>query len=408
MATRQVSMAYCVLAVCTGLNVVSRGVAESFAVFLLPLSIAFSASRAETTLAYSSFMLVLGLCSPLTGWAVDRFGPRRVYQLGIALCACACFSASLAPSLTMVYVSIGLMLPFGVSGMGTIAASNLVSRWFKSGLSTAMGLLAAALGTGILIFGPLSQSLVEWLGWRDAYRALALALAAIWILQFFLPWQRMRAEANMAESALAVPVATPSLGFGALLHEATRTPLFWALFGIMFVTSVSTYAVTVQLVAYLVSTGLTPLHAAWVFGATGLASILGMLAAGHLARQWGEVRVASISYAATVLGLLSLGLFEHLPHVGFLVFYVLLFGTMQGSRGPLVAVLAARGFAGAHQSTMYGFVLIGMGLGGALGSWASAALFDWFQSYKAMMMLSAAAAVSGYAIFWRMKAWNKA
>ena len=63
MVTQQVSMAYRVLAVCTGFNVVSRGVAESFAVFLLPLSLTFDASRAETTLAYSSFMLVLGLCS---------------------------------------------------------------------------------------------------------------------------------------------------------------------------------------------------------------------------------------------------------------------------------------------------------------------------------------------------------
>jgi MFS family permease len=79
-------MAYRVLAVCTGFNVVSRGVAESFAVFLLPLSITFDASRAETTLAYSSFMLVLGLCSPLTGWAVDRFGPRRVYQTAMLVC----------------------------------------------------------------------------------------------------------------------------------------------------------------------------------------------------------------------------------------------------------------------------------------------------------------------------------
>jgi hypothetical protein len=49
-----------------------------------------------------------------------------------------------------------------------------------------------------------------------------------------------------------------------------------------------------------------------------------------------------------------------------------------------------------------------MGFGGALGSWASAALFDWLESYTPMMILSALAAVSGYLIFWRMKAWNEA
>lgn len=407
MAKRQASMAYVVLAVCTGLNIVSRGIAESFAVFLLPLSTAFGASRSETTLAYAAFMLVLGLCSPLTGWAVDRFGPKLVYRVAIALCAMACLCASVAPSLAMVYVSIGLLLPFGVSGMGTIAASNLVSRWFTAGLSSAMGLLAAALGTGILLFAPLSQALIERLGWRMAYASLAGLLAVIWLLQFVLPWQTMSAEA--ASKAAQNPLEQgKGLSLAALMQVALRERLFWALFGVMFVTSVSTYAVTVQLVAYLVSAGLDPLHAAWVFGATGLASIGGMLAAGHLARRWGEVGVARVSYSATVLGLLALALFQHWPSIGLLIAYVLLFGTMQGSRGPLVAVLATRGFAGAHQSTMYGLVLIGMGFGGALGSWASAALFDWLESYTPMMILSALAAVSGYLIFWRMKAWNEA
>jgi predicted MFS family arabinose efflux permease len=307
----------------------------------------------------------------------------------------------------MVYVSIGLLLPFGVSGMGTIAASNLVSRWFTAGLSSAMGLLAAALGTGILLFAPLSQALIEQLGWRMAYAALAGLLAAIWLLQFGLPWQNMRAEAGSKVTQIPVE-QSKRLSLAAIMRLASHQRLFWALFGIMFVTSVSTYAVTVQLVAYLVSAGLEPLHAAWVFGATGLASIGGMLAAGHLARRWGEVRVARISYTATVLGLIALALFQYGASIGFLIAYVLLFGTMQGSRGPLVAVLAARGFAGAHQSTMYGFVLIGMGFGGALGSWASAVLFDWLESYNPMMILSALAALAGYLIFWRMNAWNKA
>ena len=396
MAERKGSMAYFVLAVCTGLNIVSRGIAESFAVFLLPLSHEFNASRSDTTLTYSVFMLALGLSSPLTGWAVDRYGPQRVYQGGLALSALACLLASFAPTLAVVYLTIGVLLPLGISSMGTIAASNLVSRWFKTGLPTAMGLLAAALGTGILIFAPISQTLVDRFGWRNAYALLAAFLLTLWCVQFALPWGQMRAGA-------ASPLGkSAGHGLRGLVRLAVFSPMFWALFGIMFVTSVSTYAITVQLIAYLVWVGLSPIDAAWVFGASGLASILGMLGAGYLAKQWGEFKVASLSYTATVMGLVLLGLYQSMASWGLLLGFVLLFGAVQGSRGPLVAVLAARSFSGSHQSTMYGLVLIGMGLGGALGSWASAAFFDRFQSYLPMLLLSAVAALAGWLIFWWM------
>ena len=75
---------------------------------------------------------------------------------------------------------------------------------------------------------------------------------------------------------------------------------------------------------------------------------------------------------------------------------------MKGSRGPLVAVLSARSFAGGRQSGIYGAVLFGMGLGGALGSWGSGALFDLTGGYRAGMLLGATGAVCGLALFLRV------
>ncbi|MEZ5741891.1 MAG: hypothetical protein R3E68_22275 [Burkholderiaceae bacterium] len=53
-----------------------------------------------------------------------------------------------------------------------------------------------------------------------------------------------------------------------------------------------------------------------------------------------------------------------------LVGFVILFGTVS-SRGPLVAVLSSRLFAGDAQATIYGTVLLAMGVGGALAGWAT-------------------------------------
>ena len=70
-----------VLALCTGLNVIARGIGESFAIFLLPIAREFDTERAALTGVYSTFMLMVGLMSPLAGYAHDRLGPRRCYGL---------------------------------------------------------------------------------------------------------------------------------------------------------------------------------------------------------------------------------------------------------------------------------------------------------------------------------------
>ena len=83
--------------------------------------------------------------------------------------------------------------------------------------------------------------------------------------------------------------------------------------------------------------------------------------------------------------------------------FLLLFGTMQGTRGPLVAVLSARNFAGGGMGRVYGSVLLGMGVGAAIGSWASGTLYDITGGYRAGFLLAAAAAACGLLLFWTVK-----
>ena len=72
---------------------------------------------------------------------------------------------------------------------------------------------------------------------------------------------------------------------------------------------------------------------------------------------------------------------------------------MQGSRGPLVAVLSSRNFAGGRQTGIYGAVLFGMGMGGALGSWGSGVLYDLTGGYLASFVFSASGAACGMLLF---------
>jgi MFS family permease len=389
-----------VLALCTVMNILSRGIGDSFAVFLLPVAREFDAERASLTGVYSTYMLVLGLMSPVAGWAIDRLGPRRCYGVGLALFGATCALASQVHSVWQLYLLTGVFGAIGGSLIGSVTASSLASRWFSTRLPTAMGILSAALGTGMLLIAPLAQWLVEHLGWRGAYQVLGVGLLALWVPLMLLPWRVIAAGTPAAPGARAPGSAAATPWTHA---RALRTPLFWSLTGILFFTAISTYAISVQLVACLIESGFSPMQAASTYGLVGMLSIVGMLGAGALAERFGERRVALLSYSATIAGLAMLALAARHASLILIGAFVVLFGTMQGSRGPLVAVLAARNFPGA-MGRVYGMVMLGMGAGAAIGSWASGTLYDLTGGYVAGFGLSAACAIAGLAIFWTIPA----
>lgn len=388
-----------VLSLCTLINLASRGVSETFAIFLLPIGAEFAADRAALTGIYATYMLALGFMSPVAGAVIDRLGPRVCYGLGLGGFGLAFLLAGSVTALWQLYLLVGLGAAIGGSMTGTIPASNLASRWFHARLPTAMGVLSAALGTGILIFAPIAQWLVAGLGWRHAYRALGLLLLAVFAVAMSMPWRRIAAGSpEVVRLRMAASSGVPAW----TVARAIRTPVFWSLFGVMFCTSLSTYAINVQLVAYLVDSGVGSLRAASIYGLVGMLSIVGMIASGLVSERIGELRFAAFSYAATIIGIATLAVVGWWPSALPIGAFVLLFGTMQGSRGPLVAVLSARNFAGGRQSGIYGAVLIGMGLGGALGAWGSGALYDVTGGYRAGMLLGAVGAVCGLALFLRV------
>jgi MFS family permease len=385
-----------VLALCTLISLVSRGVGETFAIFLLPISREFQVDRAALTGIYSVYMLGLGFVSPLAGMVFDRLGARISYGIGLGVYGTACLLASSVTALWQLYPLLGLGSAIGASMVGMVPSTSLASRWFHAKLPSAMGILSASLGTGILLFAPIAQALIDGWGWRGAYWRLGLSIYVAMAVVLLMPWRKIDAgspEVMRARAAAASGTATWTLPL------AMRTPVFWALFFVMFFTSISTYAVMVQLVAYLVESGVPPLRAAAVFGVVGMVSIAGMIGAGMLAERIGEVKVAMISYGCTIAGTGALALVSQSPAMAFVGAFVLLFGTMQGSRGPLVATLSARNFAGGKQSGIYGGILFGMGTGGAIGSWGSGKLYDIFGHYLGGFALSAVGAACGLALF---------
>ncbi len=139
------------------MNMIGRGVTETFAVFLLPVQEGLAVSRSEITLTYSIYMLANGATGPFAGQLIDRLGARVTYGLGILSLGIGYFLAGYATHIVHYYICVGLLGGIGAASLGMVAASSLLSRWFVNRIGSVMSLPYAAVGAGMIALPPLAQ-----------------------------------------------------------------------------------------------------------------------------------------------------------------------------------------------------------------------------------------------------------
>ena len=380
-----------VLALCFALSVLGRGLGESFTVFLKPISEEFGWDRAQVVSVYSLTWLAGGLTAPLIGRMFDRSGPRTVYALGLALLGGAFLIASHAQALWQFQVSIGLCVGLGIALIGTVPNSILLGRWFGPKLPTAMAIVYSATGAGILVLLPTSQVLIDRIGWRDAYQLFGSVALCMLVPLLLMPW-RLFASGSPNIPKKADPDYVDQ---GWTLLSAMRHHAFWALFATFFFTAVAMYAVTAQIVAYLIDAGFAPLQAATAWGFSGVVLLFGMLGISTLDGIIGRRPSVLFSYGVSIVGIILLWLIQVYPNYWLLTGFIVCFGSMIGSRGPLITATALNIFRGERVGTIFGTISIGSGLGSALGSWSGGLIHDLTHSYNWLFVFALVNVVLG-------------
>jgi MFS family permease len=380
-----------VLALCFALSVLGRGLGESFTVFLLPISENFGWDRAQVVSVYSLTALAGGLASPLVGRLFDRSGPRIVYTLGLALLGGAFLIAAYAQKLWQFQASLGLCVGLGIACIGNVPNSILLGRWFGPRLPTAMAVVYSATGAGVLVLLPLSQVLIDHFGWRGAYRMFGCTALILMLPLLLLPWRRF----STGSPAVAKSAAADFVDEGWTLLSAMRHHAFWALFSTFFFTAIGMYAIAAQIVAYLIDAGFPPLQAATAWGFSGVVLLFGMLGISWLDGIIGRRPAVLFSYAVSIAGIVMLWLLQWYPNFWLLTGFVVCFGSMIGSRGPLLTATAMKIFRGEHVGTIYGAIAIGSGLGSAFGSWSGGLIHDLSHSYNPLIAFSLVAVLLG-------------
>ena len=151
--------------------------------FQLPILEDRGWDRSTFGMAMALQNLFWGIGQPLFGLVADKFGAWRVLAAGALIYIAGMLLMAVAPTPAWLYIGGGVLMGLGVGAcsFGVVLASmaRLVSperRSYAFGLATASG------SAGMFIYAPISQGLIDSLGWADSLVALSALMLAIPLL----------------------------------------------------------------------------------------------------------------------------------------------------------------------------------------------------------------------------------
>ena len=366
------------------------GVYYAYSVFLVALLREFGWSRSVLAGAFSIFSLVHGAANPVLGWIGDRIGPRRLIMAGGVLLAAALWVDSLIESRWHLYAAFGVLTAAGVSTAGWTPAVMLVQRQFTQRLGLALGIAGSGIGLGIFLVVPLCQAMIDAMGWRWAFRVLAIVCAA-WIIP--ATWLALPGSAPSRARLAAPREARGSAGATELtLLAAIATAPFWLIAGAKFLGNISSQTLHVHQAAFLVDHGVTAMVAASVISVVGASSIVGKTGGGWLSDVLARETVYVLGMASMIASLGLLWLVSAAPTPWLTYGYATLFGLGYAVTASLVPAMVSDRFRGPHFGAIFGVSQIGSALGTALGPWLAGWTFDVTGSYAIPFTLAAVTA----------------
>jgi MFS family permease len=339
----------------------AAGLRSTPGVLMVPWGQAFGWSRQTISFAAAVGIFLFGLTGPFAAAAMQRFGVRAT-----VIAALTMMSLSTAASLFMTQAW-QLVLTWGVvSGIGSGCITNvlsavIVNRWFVTNRGLVMGLFAASTSTGTLIFIPVLSAISLDHGWKPVVFCVALAMALLVPLVFFL---LPEAPADIgavpfgADADHPVEVrerSNPLKSAFSALGDGVRSRDFWLLASTFFVCGFTTNGlVGTHMIALCHDHGMDAVAAGGLLAIMGLFDLVGTTASGWLTDRIDPRKLLFAYYGLRGLSLI------YLPFANFTFFGLSLFAVFYGldwiATVPPTLAIANRGFGLKKAPIMFGWI----------------------------------------------------
>ena len=296
-----------------------------------------------------AYTLVIACLLMLSGSLADRFGRRRVFQIGLAAFSLGSLLCSLAPSLEWLIAFRGLQA-IGGSMLNPVAMSIIANTFTgRADRARAIGMWGSVAGLSLAGGPVLGGLLVSGIGWRSIFWInVPVGLIVIGLTQRFVPESRAEQPRRLdPPGQLAVIALLGCLTAGII--EGPRSgwssaPVV-ALFSAAVLAAIALVVIESRQREPLVDMRYfrsAPFSGAALIGVVALATLGGFLFLNTLYLQ--DVR----GYSALEAGLLTI------PMAAMLGVFSVVSGRLVASRGPRLALIVSGGLIAAGAGLLIG------------------------------------------------------
>jgi len=373
------------------------GIRHSFAVFFPPILDEFGWSRGSTAIMFSLNILIYGLLAPVAGNLGDRWKPRRVMPIGIAILGLATASCAFAQELWYFYLLFGILVPVGMALCGWPLLGPALANWFtrRRGLVIGLGQMGAGLS---FAYGMFAEFAISQLGWRHAYFVLAGTLVTL-PLPLYLLFFHYRPENKglQAYGAAGLPIAKDStvevapiknaMSGDWTLSQAMRTYQLWLLVLSQFLYwGIGCYLVLGHQVKFAEDVGYSSLFATSIFALFGICMAAGQLS-GFISDWIGREKTITLATVLSIGALVALISVRDTSQPWLLYVYAICSGYGAGLQTPTIYAGMADIFHGRHFGALGALLFTGMGIGATIGPWLGGHIYDISGSYSSAFVL---------------------
>jgi sugar phosphate permease len=386
------------------------GIRHSFAVFFTPILEEFTWSRGNISIMMSLNIFIYGFLAPVAGILADRWRPRILMPLGIAILGAATAGCAWAQELWHFYFLFGILMPFGSALSGWPIIAPAIMNWFvkKRGLVMGISQMGGGLSFVYTIF--VKYSILQ-IGWRLTFLLLAgmlvFVLLPLYLLFFYYrpqdkglkPYgsgEMVPASAReKKKEAAEIPTAHDWT-----LSQILRSSQLWLLvLSYALYWGVGGYLVLAHQVRFAEDAGYSSMFSVSIFALFGVTVFLGQ-SCGFLSDRMGREKTGTLAASLSIIALVALICVRDNSQPWLLYFYSLCFGLGGGLFTPTIYAGSADVFYGRHFGAVSGLLLTGMGVGAVFGPWLGGYIYDVTGSYLPAFTLCIVCIAFSCLTFW--------
>ena len=355
-----------------GILIISLGIRQSFGIFMMPISDHFQTGREFFSFAIALQNLLFGVFQPFVGMASDKWGSKRIIMLGAVSYALGLVLTSVATEPSMLYLSLGALVGFGLSATSYVIILGAVAKVVPAEhAAKAFGLTTAAGSFGMFAVIPGAQALMHDFNWQFALQVFAMLCSLIITFALFMTTAKPSSQQSVVEDNQTLSEA---------LKEAFTNKSYWLIHAGFFVCGFHVMFIATHLPSYLADKDLPASSAAMALAYVGIFNIFGSYFWGVMGDKYSKRHAMSALYfvRTIVIGaFVTLPVTEHTAAIfgGAIGFCWL--GTV-----PLTSGLVRQIFGARYLSTLYGLVFFTHQVGSFLGAWAGGRIYDYYGSYE--------------------------